>query len=126
MSFPNPPHFARDCPEDLDRLLRDFFHAELPASWPVPEPPARAVPMRPVRRPLYRSRFVLAASVALLLGGNLFLSSRFLGEDPTGARPGRGELIGSREKISTSAKTSPDPETSRPKTASPLPRGHSR
>lgn len=71
-------------PDDLDRLLGDFFKAQLRHPWPnAPVPPAAAAePSERVRvRPraaetpaparrdaAARARFTLAASVALMLG----------------------------------------------------------
>jgi hypothetical protein len=69
--------------EDLDGLLRAFFRSEMPEPWPtmpVPEV-APVLPMKPrampSRRPLFRSRLALAASVALFLLGSWLLSGSF-------------------------------------------------
>jgi hypothetical protein len=80
-------------PNDLDRLLRDYFRSEMPEPWPAPQMPARlaVVPARAGRSRwgLFRSRFALAASVALLLLAQWFLAGRFHSEpgDP-GLRDG--------------------------------------
>jgi hypothetical protein len=67
--------------DDLDGLLRAFFRSQMPQPWPMPRLPRfRTVPASPQPRSgrsLIRSRYALAASVALLLLGSLFLSSRF-------------------------------------------------
>lgn len=67
--------------DDLDGLLRTFFRAQMPYPWPAPptshfriEPAVRPASSR---RPLIRSRWTLAASVALLLLGSLLLPGRF-------------------------------------------------
>lgn len=75
--------------DELDPLLSAYFKAQLPAPWPVFEPPAppRTLLMsRPARRavPALSSRLVLAASVALVLLGFWLL--------PTGSRPVDGSL----------------------------------
>jgi len=70
--------------DDLDRLLSDFFRAELPNPWPAPPisddltETLLLSARKPIRRgPALRSRFALAASVALLLAGGWFLSGKF-------------------------------------------------
>lgn len=70
----------RDCsPDDLDGLLRTFFRAQVPEPWPVLKPPATPSLQRegcaPRRRPLLGSRFALAASLLILLIGQLLVSS---------------------------------------------------
>jgi hypothetical protein len=87
MRFVEPPSLGsprRGHPGDgLDRLLSDFFRSEMPDPWPEPELPEQqptlALPDRPIPRPrgLLRSRFALAASVALLVGGSWLLSGAF-------------------------------------------------
>jgi len=84
----------RGCPgDDLDRLLSDFFNAELPSPWPEPKlseeqpNPILSVPGRrpaPRRRSVVRSRFALAASVALLLLGGWLLGDKFEAITPPG------------------------------------------
>ena len=66
-------------PEDLDWKLRAFFQAQMPRPWPAaPVPIARrTAPI--VEKPrtrwlLLRSRLALAACVALLMLGMLFLT----------------------------------------------------
>ena len=87
MRFVEPPSLGsprRGQPGDgLDRLLSDFFRSEMPDPWPEPELPEEqhtlSLPARPAphRRGLLRSRFALAASIALLVGGSWLLSGTF-------------------------------------------------
>jgi hypothetical protein len=66
--------------DDLDGLLRAFFRAQLPSPWPAsPVPPADSARLRrpPSGCGLMRSRWALAATVALLLLGSLLLPRRF-------------------------------------------------
>ncbi|MBO0699828.1 MAG: hypothetical protein J2P46_15630 [Zavarzinella sp.] len=67
--------------DEVDRLLTAYFRAQMPAKWPaapVPSggisPPARqnAVPTDPTAK----SRWALAASVALLIGSCWYLSEK--------------------------------------------------
>ena len=69
--------------DELDETLSAFFRSEMPRPWPqfkVPDDrpavrPAEPVPL-PSRRPWFRSpRFVLAASVALLIAGYAAMSA---------------------------------------------------
>jgi hypothetical protein len=104
----NPPD--RGAPDELDRLLSDFFKARLKHPWPdAPRPsagfgaalatigPSELATVRtasaPRNRPaaagrdgIARSRFTLAASVALMLGTCWYLSD---GAAP-GPRPAPG------------------------------------
>jgi len=85
--------------DELDNLLRAYFQAEMPNPWPALEigthaaladtedPAASAEPV--VRSPflggaLARSRLALAASVALLVSGPLFLGGQFRNSPTTG------------------------------------------
>src|SRR5262245_15171542 len=76
---------------DLDRLLSDFFRSEMPHPWPeltIPDEQPRTLPL-PARKPMprrssWRSRFALAASIALLLAGGWFLSGKFAGISRSG------------------------------------------
>jgi hypothetical protein len=66
--------------DDLDGLLRTFLRSQLPQPWPSPRLPSDVASCQ--RRPasgrnLMRSRWALAASVALLLFGSWLLPSRF-------------------------------------------------
>jgi len=67
---------------DLDGLLSEFFRAELPRQWTAPEladeQPSLSLPApKPQRPSAWRSRFALAASIALLLGGFGILGGKF-------------------------------------------------
>jgi hypothetical protein len=74
---------------ELDKLLSTFFKAELPDPFPAlklpaarsAEPPMPASPRIAAQRQpiLTKSRFSLAVSVALLLGGCWYLSSHIGG-----------------------------------------------
>jgi len=77
---PVDPRHSRD-PDDMEQLLRTFFEEEMPEPWPAVEPPP---PARPGRKgwSLFRSRFALAASVALLLTGSLWLSRKAPSDAP--------------------------------------------
>jgi hypothetical protein len=88
-----------EAPDELDRLLADFFKAQLKKPWPnAPFPAATAAasepselvtarsggaapgaPAQPTKRgdSTARARFTLAASVAVLLGAGMFLSNSF-------------------------------------------------
>lgn len=66
--------------DNVDGLLRAFYRTQLPNPWPMPPTTFRST--LPFRRSLRghgstRSRWVLAASVALLLAGSLLLPRRF-------------------------------------------------
>lgn len=82
MTVVNPPpivpNSGRPPEDDLDGLLRSFYHAEMPAPWPSFTAPAArdGVPPRAqtvYRFALWRSRLALAASILLLIAGTLFL-----------------------------------------------------
>ena len=67
--------------DDLDRLLRAYFRAELPAPWPPFQPPAKArlLPFRgksPSALPAWTSRAALVAAAAALLLAALALMPR--------------------------------------------------
>lgn len=69
--------------DDLEGLLRAFFRTQLPHPWPAsPVPPADSVVFRrpPSGYGQMRSRWALAAAVALLLLGSLLLPRRFTSE----------------------------------------------
>lgn len=71
--------------DELDQTLRAFYRSEMPHPWPalqlpvVSETPLSLPHARRQRRPLWNSRFALAASIALLLLGSLLLSGAFRG-----------------------------------------------
>lgn len=74
---PNHTNPVLPPPDGLDRLLSDFYRHEMPRPWPGP-PAATAEPSAAVRRRAdsgRRSRYTIAASVALLLGLGAYLSS---------------------------------------------------
>jgi hypothetical protein len=78
MSVLEPPPLQPG--DDLDGLLRKFLQSQLPKPWPPPRLPSTVTSSQ--RRPsngknLMRSRWALAASVALLLVGSWLLPSRF-------------------------------------------------
>lgn len=79
--------------DNLDNLLRAFFQAELPHAWPVMEVPSRPAvqvvaddddsPVPSFHGSLMRSRLALAASIALLVSGPLFLTHSLRELDPS-------------------------------------------
>ncbi len=78
MSVVEPPPAQPD--DSLEGLLRKFFRSQLPHPWPAPRVPSSvsSYQRRPAgERNLMRSRWALAASVALLLLGSFLLPSRF-------------------------------------------------
>ena len=83
--------------DDLEGLLRTFLRSQLPTPWPPPRllTAVSSCQRRPANgRNLMRSRWTLAASVALLLFGSWLLPSRFAPDAKT--RPGpNGAMIGS-------------------------------
>lgn len=83
MSVLEPPPLQPG--DDLDRLLRTFLRSQLPHPWPPP--PVTSCQRRSADgRNLMRSRWALAASVALLVVGSWLLPSRFTSD----ARPEPG------------------------------------
>jgi hypothetical protein len=85
--------------DDLDGLLRTFLRSQLPQPWPSPprhDHPDADPTIRRTRmgRNLMRSRWALAASVALLLFGSWMLPSRFAPEAKLEHGP-NGPVIGS-------------------------------
>jgi hypothetical protein len=103
--------------EEIDRHLAAFFKAELPEPWPgPPEPAAASEPSMlvaeraaaengasPVHRDHVRkSRYTLAAAVALLLGASWILTSGL----PSSTRPANGGRGGAPDVLAPSdAKT---------------------
>lgn len=70
-------------PDAVDRVLGDYFHAQLPKQWrPSPQPwqasiqPASLAQNAIKGDSLAKSRLTLVASVALLLGACWYLSGR--------------------------------------------------
>ena len=100
--------------EDLDRILSDFFKAQMKQPWPAAPSTAVSEPSilvesraaaaeSPRNQPAahdsnIRSRFTLAASVALLLGTCWYLSTGFRpAERSTPSTPADGGMIGGAE-----------------------------
>ena len=88
MSLLSPPPIQRggtQPPDDVDKILRAYFRRQMPDPWPSLEAPVlRRIVATPAakstrRWPLLRSRLALAASVALLATGLLFLAEAFQG-----------------------------------------------
>jgi hypothetical protein len=77
--------------DDLDGLLRVFFRTQMPEPWPRLAPPVTLPLPGQRRRSLFRSRFVLAASLLILLLSQLFLASMFSGYPGRDASDGRYE-----------------------------------
>ncbi|HVK10898.1 MAG TPA: hypothetical protein VM597_19165 [Gemmataceae bacterium] len=66
--------------EQVDRLLGDYFKAQLPKPWPGAPRTDRVQPaVARTADPAARSRWALAASVAVLVGGCWYLSGPFDG-----------------------------------------------
>ena len=64
--------------DQVDRLLSGYYRSEMPAKWPAaPQPWAEITPSAlPSRNQASRSRWALAASVAILVGGCWYLSGQ--------------------------------------------------
>jgi hypothetical protein len=73
-------------PDEVETLLRAYFRAEMRDPWPAP-PLIRPTVATPAERTpaggFNRSRFALAASVALLVGGSLLIP----GQSPSRQAP---------------------------------------
>jgi len=82
-------------PQDIDSLLRSFYQSQMPDPWPAFEPPTTA-PDRSARilpgRVSLRSRLMLAASVLLLLLGQLALSGKFVGASSSAMDPATNRI----------------------------------
>ncbi len=83
MNLVKPPSLKPG--DDFDSLLRAFFRRQMPQPWPsLPSFSAAPLKHRSARgRSLIRSRWALAASLALLLLGSLLLPGRL----PQDAKP---------------------------------------
>jgi hypothetical protein len=88
-------------PDKVDRLLTDFFRAELPSTWPEAPPIRAAMPVAGRGGDsLSHSRMALAASIAAMLIGGWLLSGRMSAppnrpasfEDTTATRPAEMRL----------------------------------
>jgi len=73
--------------ERVDRLLGDYFKAQLPRKWPPAPRTDAARPANTTSSSAARSRWALAASVAVLLGGCWYLSGH-LGDGHARKGPG--------------------------------------
>jgi hypothetical protein len=98
---PGIPGKTQGREDDLDALLRSFFKAELPDPWPsleAPVPrPSSCLAQPPQRPSLGHSRLALAASIALLVLGSLFLLGK---TQPPGTTPaGNVPAIGERDPL---------------------------
>jgi len=81
----SPPQTDGPASDDLDGLLSAFFRGEVPAPWPrLKAPVTLATPRSAGILPV--SRLALAASVAALLLGGWFVSTRLPGQPgPSGS-----------------------------------------
>jgi hypothetical protein len=103
-------------PDDVDQLLRSFFQEEMPRSWPAFAgglTPADQQPQLPAanrHQSPFRSRFVLAASVAILLIGTWWLGGRFSTPESPTSPSAPGKVIGAKERRNnaTAPKMVPD------------------
>jgi hypothetical protein len=100
-----PPRVPPD--DEIDGLLRAFYRAQLPHPWPALKAPAAQAPTTPIRPapsrpPLWRSRFALAASVALLALSSLFLPGKASREPQPPTRPSIGPASAKRAKVKSS------------------------
>jgi len=119
----NPKSQIPNADSAMDDLLASFFRAEMPQPWPecsassrieeealasggcqhpgtesstrVMTDPARQISI-PHPRSSARSRWVLAASVAILLIGSWLLGQRFAALESTPSPTSSGKMIGSR------------------------------
>ena len=86
-------------PDELDRLLGDYFKSRMPRPWPAAPATGSAEPAR-TAVPAFadagnRARLTLAASFALVFGGYLVLSSGWQPADRSGApKPGAAPTPG--------------------------------
>ena len=74
--------------DEVDRLLTAYFRAEMPARWPAAPSPSgtfRRPDNAPAADPASKSRWALAASVAILVGSCWYLSGL-----ATDGRPKKG------------------------------------
>ena len=93
-----------DCsPTDLDGLIHGFFRAQMPEPWPVLKPPATP-PVPPAsrllrRRSLFRSRLALAASLLILLIGQVFVAGMFPSYSRFASISDRGKTEATHRKV---------------------------
>jgi hypothetical protein len=97
------PRELDHAPTDLDGLIDRFFRAEMPEPWPVWKPPATLpVPMGGGllrRRSLFRSRLALAASLLILLIGQVFVAGMFPSYSRFAAVSERGKTEATHRKV---------------------------
>jgi hypothetical protein len=84
---PRPPSEPEASSHEVDQLLRRFFRAETPASWPRPAVGADPS-LSPRSSGLPRGRLALAAAVALLLGGQAVVIRGYQKDDPAASGTG--------------------------------------
>jgi hypothetical protein len=79
--------------DEVDRLLSNYFQAEMPNKWSAPQPWATTTPsVERSHNQATRSRWALAASVAILVGGCWYLSTQITdGKANKGVDLGGGE-----------------------------------
>jgi hypothetical protein len=99
-----PLSVYREPSDHLDDLLRTYFQAEMPHPWPqfqAPQSPRRAGNPRLPLRWAGRSRAALAASVALLLFGCLWLAAGLRHDGTTGSplAPSKNSEASNRLKL---------------------------
>lgn len=97
--------------DDVEDLLRAYFRAQLPQSWPELKLPAASQPLPPVRS-VWSSRSALAAAVSFLLLGTLALSAAFHGPEPATRQPS-GAFTADRDPLGMS-KQLPDGKNKSP------------
>jgi hypothetical protein len=88
--------------QDIDLLLRDFFHTELPDPWPAPprvrDKPRTVLPLQRPARCWHQARRygALAAALALFVLGYWTLGALFPTALPQGLRMNPHETIGNK------------------------------
>ena len=83
----------------VDRVLREFFHREMPDPWPEAPATEPAALVAGRRSWFNRSRFAMAACIGLVLLGYLFLADRFPQDEGANGDPLRGPIISNRPKV---------------------------
>jgi hypothetical protein len=84
-------------PDDIDRLLADFFRGEVPDPWPTLRAPVVTPVRRKGRSPLRAGRLALAASIAALVAGGWLLSGRMPNVPPNVGSLDSGNATAPRE-----------------------------